>query len=32
MKPQGRIFYESRASWSCGTDELPVHAEYAPSA
>jgi hypothetical protein len=32
MKPQGRIFYESRAAWSCGTEELPVHAEYAPAA
>lgn len=30
MKPEGRIFYGSRASWSCGGDELPVHTEYSP--
>jgi hypothetical protein len=29
IKPQARIFWGSRASWSChGDDELPVHAEY----
>jgi hypothetical protein len=27
--PQGRIFWDSRASWSCNGDELPVHAEQA---
>lgn len=32
MKPQGRIFQGSRAAWSCGGDDLPVHAEYPPSA
>jgi hypothetical protein len=32
LKPEGRIFYDSRASWSCGGDGLPVHAEYAPPA
>ena len=30
IAPQGRIFYGSRASWSCGGDELPVFDEYAP--
>jgi hypothetical protein len=29
IKPQARIFWDSRASWSChGDDDLPVHAEY----
>lgn len=28
MLPQARIFWDSRASWSCGGDELPVCAEY----
>ncbi len=27
--PQGRIFWDSRAEWSCH-DELPVYAEYPP--
>ena len=30
IKPQARIFSGSRASWSCGGDELPVYPEYAP--
>ena len=30
LKPAGRIFYDSRASWSCEADALPVHAEYPP--
>lgn len=30
IAPQGRIFYDSRASWSCGGDGLPVYPEYAP--
>ena len=30
LKPQGRIFYGSRASWSCEADALPVHSEYPP--
>ncbi len=25
--PQGRIFWDSRASWSCNGDELPLHSE-----
>ncbi len=28
FQPQARIFWDSRASWSCGGDDLPVHAEY----
>lgn len=27
IPPGGRIFWDSRAQWSCA-DELPVHAEY----
>ena len=30
VNPQGRIFWESRADWSC-TDELPVYSEYPPT-
>jgi hypothetical protein len=30
ITPQARIFSESRASWSCAGDTLPVYAEYAP--
>lgn len=28
IRPQARIFWDSRAGWSCGGDELPVHSEY----
>jgi hypothetical protein len=28
IKPQARIFWDSRAAWSCGGDSLPVYAEY----
>jgi hypothetical protein len=28
LKPQSRIFYGSRASWSCDAGELPLHQEY----
>ena len=28
LKPQSRIFYGSRASWSCSADLLPMHDEY----
>lgn len=28
LKPQARIFYGSRASWSCEAGKLPVHPEY----
>ena len=31
MLPQARIFWDSRASWSCGAGELPVFAEYPPN-
>ena len=29
VMPQGRIFHDSRAQWSC-EDELPTYAEYPP--
>lgn len=29
VSPQGRIFWDSRAEWSC-SDELPTFAEYPP--
>lgn len=28
IEPGGRIFWDSRAQWSCSDDALPVHAEY----
>jgi len=28
IKPQARIFWGSRAAWSCDGDALPRHAEY----
>ncbi len=28
LKPGMHIFWDSRASWSCGGDELPVYAQY----
>lgn len=30
MQAQARIFWDSRASWSCGGDGMPVHSEYPP--
>ena len=30
IQPTARIFYGSRAAWSCGGDGLPVFPEYAP--
>jgi hypothetical protein len=30
IQPQARIFADSRAAWSCGSDELPAYPEYAP--
>ncbi|MDH4191656.1 MAG: GFA family protein [Betaproteobacteria bacterium] len=30
ITPQARIFWDSRARWSCSGDALPVYAEYAP--
>ena len=29
IQPQARIFWDSRASWSCSGDDLPVFSEYA---
>lgn len=29
IRPQARIFWDSRASWSCTGEALPVHSEYA---
>ena len=31
FQPQARIFWDSRVSWSCGGDDLPVHSEYPTS-
>ncbi len=28
IRPQARIFWDSRAEWSCSGDGLPKHAEY----
>lgn len=28
IQPQARIFWNSRAEWSCGDEPLPRHAEY----
>ncbi|MHB1098982.1 MAG: GFA family protein [Burkholderiales bacterium] len=28
IKPQARIFWDSRADWSCGGDDLPRHGKY----
>jgi hypothetical protein len=28
--PEARIFFASKADWSCGEDELPQHPEYPP--
>lgn len=30
LKPEARIFWDSRADWSCSGDGLPVFAEYPP--
>lgn len=30
ITPQARIFWDSRAAWSCSGDDIPVHAEYPP--
>ncbi|MEO7854160.1 MAG: GFA family protein [Rubrivivax sp.] len=30
IRPQARIFEDSRAPWSCAGDDLPVHAQYPP--
>ncbi len=31
IQPQARIFWNSRAEWSCDDHALPRHAEYAPA-
>ena len=31
LQPQARAFRDSRASWSCSGDDIPVHSEYATS-
>lgn len=28
IQPTGRIFWDSRADWSCSGDDLPRHSEY----
>lgn len=28
IKPGARIFWDSRVSWSCSGDDIPVHSEY----
>ncbi len=28
LPPQARIFWDSRAPWSCSGDDLPVYSEY----
>ena len=30
IKPQARIFFGSRANWSCADDGVPAYPEYAP--
>jgi len=30
-KPQGRIFWDSRVSWSCGDEDIPAYSEYPPA-
>lgn len=32
ISPQGRIFWDSRAEWSCAAGDLPVFPEYPTSA
>jgi len=32
LKPQARIFWDSRADWSCEAGDLPVFGEYPPPA
>ena len=31
IRPQANIFWGSRASWSCGGEDLPCHDEYSPN-
>ena len=32
ISPQARIFWDSRAEWSCEAGELPTFSEYPPAA
>jgi len=31
IQPQARVFWDSRAEWSCGDQELPRFTEYPPA-
>lgn len=31
LSPQARIFWDSRAEWSCAAGDLPVYAQYPPT-
>ncbi len=31
LSPQARIFWDSRADWSCEAGDLPVYAQYPPA-
>jgi len=31
VKPQARIFWDSRATWSCSDNDIPVYPEYPPA-
>ena len=31
IRPQARIFWDSRAAWTCSGDAIPVHPEYPPA-
>ena len=31
IRPQARIFWDSRVDWSCGGDGIPVYSEYPPT-
>lgn len=31
LEPQARIFWDSRADWSCAAGDLPVFSEYPPT-
>ena len=31
IRPQARIFWDSRADWSCSDDGIPVYPEYPPA-
>ena len=31
IRPQARVFWDSRADWSCDGDDIPTYAEYPPA-